>query len=96
MLVAFEVQHDIDEMFERARTRDCAVLGDVTDQQHRDPARLRERSQSARDGLDLGHAAGHAIDIGGEHRLHRVDDEQRRLTCSTWPKIVARSDSAAR
>ncbi len=46
MLVAFEVQHDIDQVLERPRPGDRAVLRDVPDQQHRNAAGLGERGQA--------------------------------------------------
>src|SRR5437764_149937 len=38
--VALEVQHDVDEVLQRARPCDGAVIGDVADQQHRHPGCL--------------------------------------------------------
>ena len=43
MPVALEVQHDVDQVLQRARARDGAVLGDVTDQ---DASRRRLRLAS--------------------------------------------------
>ena len=55
-----------------------AVLGDVADQHGGDVAGLGDPDQGGRDLLDLGDAAGHALDPGRADGLHRVDHQQRR------------------
>ena len=42
MTIAFERQHGVDDVLERARARERTVLGDVTDEQRRDAELLRE------------------------------------------------------
>ncbi len=77
--VTLEVQHDVDEVLERARPRDGAVLGDVADQDHRDASGLGRHGERRGDRTDLGDAAGDAVGFGGGHGLHRVDHDQRGL-----------------
>src|SRR5205814_1529311 len=40
--VPFEVEHYVHHVFEHARACDCALLGNVADQEHRDVAQLGE------------------------------------------------------
>jgi hypothetical protein len=74
-----EVQHDVDEMLERAGPGDGAVLRDVPDQKHRHPGCLGRHGQRRRHSPHLGDAAGDAVGLGGGHGLHRVDHHQARL-----------------
>ena len=74
--LALELQHDVDDVLERARPGDRAVLGDVADEQGRQVALLGDPHQRAGDRADLGDAAGDAVDLGAGDRLHRVDDQQ--------------------
>ncbi len=78
MLVAFEVQHHVDEVLERPGTGDGAVLRDVADQEHGHTAGLGECGEGTRHRAHLRDAADDTVDVGGEHRLYRVDDQQRR------------------
>ena len=70
------MQHDVNEMFQRTRTRYCAVLGDVPHEHHGDTAGFRHRGQCRRDGANLGDPADHSVGVTGVHGLHRVDDDQ--------------------
>ena len=79
MLVAFEVEHHVDEVFEHPGAGDLPVLGDVPDQYRRDAALLRDRHQHGGHAAHLGHAAGHSVDPGRGDGLHRVEHEQSRL-----------------
>ena len=76
--VALEVEDDVDEVLEHARAGDRAVLGHVADEHRGDVAGLGDPDQRGRDLLDLGDAAGHAVDAGGADGLHGVDHQQRR------------------
>ena len=76
--VALEVQHHVDEVLEHPRPGDRAVLGDVADDHGGDVAGLGHADQRGRDLLDLGDAAGHAVDAGRADGLDGVDDEQGR------------------
>ncbi len=77
--VAFEMQHHVDEMFQRARSGDGPVLGDVADEDQRDAVGLRGGGQRGGDRAHLRDAAGDAVGLGGGHGLHRVHDDQRGL-----------------
>jgi hypothetical protein len=66
--LAFEAQHGIDHMFEHARARDGAILGDVTDQDERATALLGETDQLLRRCPHLADGAGCALD---QVRMHR-------------------------
>ena len=46
--IALERQHGVDDVLERARPGEGAVLGDVADEQRRDPVLLREPDQPVR------------------------------------------------
>ena len=95
--VALEVEHHVDEVLEHPRAGDRAVLGDVADHDRGDVAGLGHPDQRGRDLLDLGDAAGHAVDVGGADGLHGVDDQQRRAgPASMWVSTAPRSVSAAR
>ena len=74
--LALELQHHVDEVLEHPRAGDAAVLGDVADHHRRDALGLRDPHQGGGDLLDLGHPAGHAVDVGRADGLHRVDDQQ--------------------
>ena len=92
--VALEVEHHVDEVLEHPRAGDRAVLGDVADEHRGDVAGLGHPDQGGRDLLDLGDAAGHALDVGGADGLDRVDDQQRgpdlpRCGSSTAPRSVS-------
>ncbi len=84
--LAFEMQHDVDKMFEHARPGDRSVFGDVADQHHRDVALFRDGDQRRRDMTHLGDAACRAVDVGDRHGLHRVDDEQPGLDVVEMPQ----------
>ena len=77
--VAFEVQHHVDEVFERSRSGDGSILGHVADENQRDIVGLGGCGQRGGHRAHLGDAAGDAVGIGGGHGLHRVHDDQRRL-----------------
>ena len=94
--VALELAHHVDEVLEQAWTRDRAVLRDVADEQHRQLAFLRDADERGGDLAHLARLPGQPVGERARHGLHRVDDEQLGATSSTWPRIVARSVSAAR
>ena len=73
---ALEAEHGVDHMFEDARPRDIAVLGDVTDQHQRGAAFLGEADEFVGAGANLADCAGGALDHVAVHRLDRIDDEE--------------------
>ena len=76
VVVAVEMQHDVDQVLQRPRARDRTVLGDVTDEDGRQRPFLRDAGQDVRHRPHLGDTAGRAVGPVGGDRLHRVDDEQ--------------------
>ena len=60
MTIALEREHRVDDVLERARAREPAVLGDVTDQQRRDVVLLREPHELLRAVAHLGDRPGRA------------------------------------
>ena len=58
--LALEVDDGVDQVLERLRAGDRAVLGDVADEDHRDPVALREIHQPQRRLADLADAPGRA------------------------------------
>jgi hypothetical protein len=77
-VVAFEIQHGIDEMLEQPRTGDRAVLGDVPDEKGRAVRALGELHQRGRAVAHLRDAAGARFDFRQRHRLDRIDDDHAR------------------
>ena len=71
--LAFEVEHRVDHVLENTRPRDGAVLCDVADQQHGDPAALGEFDQRLRRCTDLRDRARCRIDGIEPHGLDRID-----------------------
>ena len=78
MPLAFEIEHRVDDVLERLRTGDVAVLGDVADQERRDVVALRGEQELRRRFAHLADAAGRGLELQREHRLHGIDDDQRR------------------
>ena len=77
--LAFEVQHRVDDVLERLRSGEAAVLRDVADEDGRDVLSLRGK-QKLRGGLaHLPDAAGRRLELDREDGLNRVDDHERRL-----------------
>ena len=79
MALAFEVQHRVDDVLERLRAGEAAVLRDVADEERRDVLALRREQQLRRRFAHLPDAAGRRLELQREHRLNRIDDHQRRL-----------------
>ena len=77
--LAVEGDHHVDQVLERARPGDRAVLGDVADEDRRHAAALGDGAERAGHGADLGGAAVGAVDGGGADRLDAVEDQQRGI-----------------
>ena len=85
-LLALEVEHGVDDVLERLRPGQAAVLGDVADQEDRDAAALGQEQQLRR---DLAHLADAARGRGEAARRTRSAPSRppaprglRRSTCS--------------
>ena len=79
MRVALEIEDGVDDVLEHARAGDRALLRHVADEDHDDPALLREPRQLRRAFADLGDAAwrrGQRLGVGG---LDRIDDDDLGL-----------------
>ena len=84
MAFAFEVEHGVDDVLERLRTGDVAVFRDVADEERRDVVALRREQELRRGFAHLADAARRRLELQREHRLHRVDDDQRRLDAADF------------
>jgi hypothetical protein len=92
--VALELQHDVDEVLEHARTRDRALLGHVADQHERGAVRLRGRREQRRALAHLRDRARRRLDALAAQRLHRVDQHERRQELA--PGLRERFDAGLR
>ncbi len=86
MLVALEIQHGIDHVFQHARAGNRAVFGHVSDQYHGDAHLFRHARQLGGAFAYLRHGTWGGGDLVGIHGLDGVDDDdfglmlfQRRL-----------------
>jgi hypothetical protein len=77
--LALEVQHRVHQMLEHARPSERAFLGDVADQERREPPALRLRHEARAALTHLGDRARRRFKIRQEDRLDRVDDQRLRL-----------------
>ena len=68
----------VDEVLERPRPGDRAVLRDVADEDDRDPLALGELHEPERRLADLADAARRAVELVDGHRLDRIDDDEGR------------------
>ena len=75
--IALELEHDIDEVLERLRAGEPAVLRDVADDHDRRAGGLRVLDQPARALADLRERARDRIERGRVHGLDRIDREHR-------------------
>ena len=73
--VAVERQHGVDDVLERARPGEGAVLGDVADEHRRDRVFLREPDQPVRALAHLRERTRDAREVGIGERLDRVDGD---------------------
>ena len=64
-------------MLEDLGAGEVAVLGDVADEERRDVLPFRGEQQLRRRLAHLPDAAGRGLELEREHRLDRVDDDQR-------------------
>ena len=76
VLVAFELQHDVDHVLEHFGSGKCALFGDVANQGHGHVARLGVAQKFGGGFADLPDASGGGIQLGVVGRLDRVDHEQ--------------------
>ena len=84
--VALEVEHRVDHVLEHARTRERAFLRNVTDQQRRNVARLREPRELRGALAHLAHGARRRLQLFAEQRLDRVDREHAELIASSYAR----------
>ena len=79
MTIAFDLQHDVDKVFEHARTRDGALFRDVSDQHRGHTSFFCNLDQGSCNFTDLCDATWLAVDFCGRNRLHGVDDQYTRI-----------------
>ena len=75
MLLTLEVEHGVDQVLEDTRPGQGSLLGDMADQERRDPSPLGDRHEPSPALPNLGHAAGGGLQRGQKHGLDRVDDQ---------------------
>ena len=76
--VALDADDRVDQMLERPRTGELAVLRDVTDDEQRDAGLLGDRAQPFGHVANLRHRAGDARERVVAHRRDRIDHAQCR------------------
>jgi hypothetical protein len=79
MALAFEIQHRVDDVLERFRPGEAAVLGDVADEKRRHVLTFRREQQLRRRLAHLADAAWRGLELEREDGLHRVDNDERGL-----------------
>ena len=79
MALALEVEHGVDDVLERLRSGEAAVLRDVADEERRHVLALRREQQLRGRLAHLADAAGRRLKLQREDRLNGVDDDERRL-----------------
>ena len=77
--LSFEVQDRVDDVLQRLRTGQAAVLRHVADEKRRNVLTLRREQQLRRRFAHLTDAARRGLELQREHGLDRIDDDQRRL-----------------
>ena len=86
--VAFELEDDIDYVFEYLRAGDVAVLGDMAYEYHRNTAVLGKVQEHRCHLPDLGHRTCGGFGGGGVHGLYGIDYHQLRLDLGGLGKYV--------
>src|SRR5437763_12159297 len=76
--LALEIEHRVDDVLERLRSRDPAGFSDVPNDEDRRSTRLREAHQARGTLAHLTDIARTSPEIGRENRLNRIDDQFRR------------------
>src|SRR6266566_4185651 len=76
---SLEVEHGVDDVLERLRSRNAPALGDVPDEQYRRPRFLGEPHQPGGALADLADVARGAFELFSVGRLHRVEQDDARL-----------------
>ena len=79
MTLPFEVEDGVDDVLERLGAGEVAVLGHVPDEERRNVLPLRGKEQLRCRLADLADAAWRRLELQREHRLDRVDDDERRI-----------------
>src|SRR4051812_7229004 len=74
--LALEVEDCVHDVLEHLRSGDAAALGDVADYEHGRAALFCETHETRGALADLSDIAGRALEIRGEDRLNRIDDER--------------------
>ena len=76
MLVALKLQNCIHNMFQDFRTRDIAILSDMSDQKGRNSGGFTVMLKLSRTLLDLRYGTGSRVNESALHRLDGVDNHQ--------------------
>ena len=75
VLLALEVQDRVDDVLERLRAGEVAVLGDMADEERRDVLALGGKEKLGRRLAYLTDTPGRRLELEREHRLNGVDDD---------------------
>jgi hypothetical protein len=79
MALAFEIQHGVHDVLEGLGPGEAAVFRDVADEERRNVLALRGEQQLRGGFAHLSDAAGRRLELQRKHRLHGVDDDERRF-----------------
>ena len=79
MALALEIQHRVDDVLERLRTGEAAVLRHVSDEQRRNVPPFRGEEQLGRRLTHLADTAWRRLELEREHGLDGIDDHEGRL-----------------
>ena len=79
LIVAFEIEHGVDKMFERLRSCDHALLGDMADKNGGDVVILGYFEELDRGGAYLCDTARFGGDVTRVDGLDRVDEREARF-----------------
>src|SRR5438876_12415826 len=74
--LALEVQGSVDDVLERFRPGQAAILRHVADEKGRNVLTLRGEQELRRRFTHLTDAAGRRLKFQREDRLHRIDDDE--------------------
>ena len=81
IIIALKLQHDIYDMLQHLRTRDCSLLCYVTDDKNRSTRALGILEQRCRTLTNLRHATRRRVEQRRGHSLYRVNNHNIGVQC---------------
>src|SRR6185295_19850881 len=88
MSLTFKIQNGVDDVFERFGAGNRSVFSDVTDQENRNGAVLREQEKLVRSFPHLRHRAGRGFDHRRKNSLDGIDYDGGRVETLNFMKNV--------